>query len=227
MNTVRTNDENLQRRIERLEAEVGRLRILLEGVIASEPTEPGRTESPAAKVARRPAERPALVGPAAPVRQTPIQEAVSTPAAAERVAAMPTPPWKTMEYWLGRIGIGLVLFGVVFLFKYAVDQGWLTPWARVGLGAAIGAGLFGWGQAVRGSRTVLSRLLTGGGIAAWYITGYSAFQVYALVSHTAAFIFLSAVTALALVLGAGVADPVLSIIGATGGLSTPFMLFTG
>ncbi len=42
------------------------------------------------------------------------------------------------EYWLSRIGIGLVLFGVAFLFKYAVEQGWLVPGLLVYLGIALG-----------------------------------------------------------------------------------------
>jgi len=169
--------------------------------------------------------------PAGPVpAQEKLRETVAErPVAVEESVPAPGPaaPWKTSEYWLGRIGIGLVLFGVIFLFKYAVDQGWLTPLARVAGGVAIGAGLLGWGLAVRRSRTVLSRLLAGGGIAAWYITGYAAFQVYGLVSHTTAFVLLSAVTALALGLGAAVSDPLLSVIGTGGGLSTPFMLYAG
>ena len=42
------------------------------------------------------------------------------------------------EYWLNKIGIGLLLLGVAFLFKYSIDQGWITPAVRVGFGLAIG-----------------------------------------------------------------------------------------
>lgn len=42
--------------------------------------------------------------------------------------------------WLG--GIAVALSGV-FLFTYAIEQGWLVPWARVGLGMALGVGLIG------------------------------------------------------------------------------------
>ena len=38
------------------------------------------------------------------------------------------------QFWISRVGIGLLLAGVVYLFKYAVDQGWLTPPIRVAFG---------------------------------------------------------------------------------------------
>ncbi|MBD0355154.1 MAG: DUF2339 domain-containing protein, partial [Rubrobacteraceae bacterium] len=34
------------------------------------------------------------------------------------------------EWWLNRVGIGLLLFGIAFLFKFAVDQNWITPPVR-------------------------------------------------------------------------------------------------
>ncbi len=45
------------------------------------------------------------------------------------------PPWKGLAdrgplFWISRLGIGLVLLSVVFLFDYAVDRGWLTPPVR-------------------------------------------------------------------------------------------------
>ena len=43
---------------------------------------------------------------------------------------------KNGAYWLNRIGIALLLFGVLFLFKYSIDNGWLKPWIRVAFGLA-------------------------------------------------------------------------------------------
>src|SRR5918994_7422222 len=40
------------------------------------------------------------------------------------------------EWWLNKLGIGLLLFGVAFLFIYSVERGWIGPWTRVGFGVA-------------------------------------------------------------------------------------------
>ena len=40
------------------------------------------------------------------------------------------------EWWLNKLGIGLLLFGVAFLFIYSVERGWIGPWTRVGFATA-------------------------------------------------------------------------------------------
>jgi uncharacterized membrane protein len=130
------------------------------------------------------------------------------------------------ERWLNRLGIALVLLGVGFLGKYSIDRGWITPSVRVLACFAIGAALFAAGHRVRPSRPGLAQVLLGGGLAVFYVTGYVAFQLYALVPHVAAFGFLVVVTALALVLASREAEPALAIVGTLGGLATPFLLYT-
>ena len=128
------------------------------------------------------------------------------------------------EYWLSRVGIGLVLFGVVFLFKYAVDQGWLTPAARVALGTALATALYVLGIKLHFEKPWFSRILLGGGIAAFYITGFAATQLYALVSYQVGFGLMLSVTLLAFYSALRQDQPVLSLIGVIGGLATPFLL---
>ena len=65
------------------------------------------------------------------------------------------------EYWLNKIGIGLLLLGVVFLFKYSIDQGWITPAVRVGFGLAIGIILLAVGLRLHSSRRHFSQVLLG------------------------------------------------------------------
>jgi len=133
------------------------------------------------------------------------------------------------EWWLNKVGIALLLFGVAFLFKFSWDQGWLqallTPWVRVGVGLLIGAVLIATGFRVAGERRGFGQVLFGGGIGVFYITGFSAFQVLDLVPHAVAFAFMVAVTALAFVLSLRQSEAVLAVIGVTGGLATPFLLY--
>ena len=131
------------------------------------------------------------------------------------------------EWWLNKIGIGLLLFGVVFLFKFSVDQGWLIPEVRVGLGLALGAGLVWLGLRVYEERRAFSQVMLGGGIGTFYITGFAAFQLYALVPYALAFTFLVAVTLLAFTISIRQDEAALSLIGAAGGFGTPFLLYDG
>ena len=131
------------------------------------------------------------------------------------------------EYWLNKIGISLLLLGVVFLFKYSWDQKWITPWMRLMFGIGLGGGLLYLGKLIYTKQPHLSRVLMGGGIATFYITGYSAFQIYHLVPQSAALIFMTGVTALTYYLSIKQSEPILSIIAVVGGLGTPFLLHTG
>ncbi|KAA3610458.1 MAG: DUF2339 domain-containing protein [Calditrichaeota bacterium] len=134
---------------------------------------------------------------------------------------------QSSEKWLGRLGIGLLLFGAVFLFKYSIDQGWITPLVRVLFGIGLGIILFIFGLRLYDRNKMLSRLLLGGGIATYYITIFSAFQLYGLISHGMAFAFMILVTISAFLLALRQDEPVLSLIGIIGGLLTPFLLYTG
>ena len=128
------------------------------------------------------------------------------------------------EFWLNKVGVGLLLLGVAFLFKYSVDQGWLTPPLRVGFGLLIGAVLLERGLRFAETRPQFSQVLLGGGIGAFYITGFAAYQLLHVVPYVAAFGFMIAVTGLAFGLALRQNTPTLSLIGTIGGFATPFIL---
>ncbi|MDQ4127635.1 MAG: DUF2339 domain-containing protein [Actinomycetota bacterium] len=131
------------------------------------------------------------------------------------------------EWWLKKIGIGLLLFGAAFLFKFSVDQNWITPSVRVGIGLALGALLVVLGLRVYADRRAFSQVLLGGGVGVFYITGYAAFQLYALVPYAVAFAFMASVTLLAMALSLRQDGSALALIGTAGGLGTPFILYAG
>ena len=135
--------------------------------------------------------------------------------------------YRSGEWWLGKIGVGLLLFGVAFLYLLSVERGWITPTVRVAFGLALGTTLVVLGLRVFADRRSFSQVLLGGGVGAFYATGFAAFWLYALVPHALAFAFMVAVTLLAFFLsvrGSGVA---LSLIGTVGGLGIPFVLDDG
>lgn len=83
------------------------------------------------------------------------------------------------EWWFNKIGIGLLLFGAAFLFKFSIDQNWITPPVRVGIGLSLGALLVLLGLRVYGERRAFSQVLLGGGIGVFYISGYAVGDAHA------------------------------------------------
>lgn len=150
-------------------------------------------------------------------------------------AAQPTPaaPRRSFdivrdsEFWLNKIGIGLLLLGVAFLFRYSIDQGWVTPTVRVLFGLVLGFSLIGMGLWMRTTRAAFSQVLQGGGVGTLYISGFASFQFYDLVPYPIAFGFMCTVTLLAFILAVWQNAVVLALIAAVGGLGTPFLLDTG
>ncbi|QDG52351.1 DUF2339 domain-containing protein [Persicimonas caeni] len=132
-----------------------------------------------------------------------------------------------VENWLDKIGIGLLLLGLGFLFKLSVELGLLTPPIKVGLGLLTGAGLGVAGWRVRESRRRLSQILMGGSSAAFYITLFAAYQFYDLLPHPIAFAGMIAVTLATFFIAIRQEDPALAVVGALGGFATPFMLSSG
>jgi uncharacterized membrane protein len=130
------------------------------------------------------------------------------------------------EFWISRVGIGLLLAGVAYLFKYAVDQGWLTPPIRVAFGVTLGMALAAIGLRVHAERRWFAQIMLGGAAATWYITGFAAFQLLQLVSFPTALAFMVAVTVFTFWAGLKQNEAVLAVLAALGGLSTPFLLYT-
>ncbi|MCH7879882.1 MAG: DUF2339 domain-containing protein, partial [candidate division Zixibacteria bacterium] len=164
------------------------------------------------------------VTPSQPPQPYPAQQAYGRQ---QKPASEVFQKFLSSEFLINKLGIGLLLFGVVFLFKYSIDQGWITPLIRVVCGSALGGILLGFGLKLYSKKQHYSLVLLGGAMATFYITIFAAFQMYQLISHPTAFAAMCAVTILALALALNKNDMILSLIGTIGGLGTPFFLYTG
>ena len=135
------------------------------------------------------------------------------------------------EWWMNKVGIALFLMGVVFLFKFSWDRGWLqvllTPEVRVGIGILLGSALLWVGLRVYAGRRAFAQVVLGGGIGTYYITGFAAYGMLGLVSYPVAFGFMAVVTLLAFALALRQEGAALAVIGVSGGLATPFLLYNG
>jgi len=135
-----------------------------------------------------------------------------------------TVPAILTENWLYWLGVGLLLLGVVFLFNYSIDQGWLIPPIRSTFGLLIGTSLF-WLGFSKFSGNTIRQFLMGAGIGAFYITGFATFQLYSFITYPVAFSFMIAVTVLSFGTSVRQNSSTLALIGTFGGLATPFMLY--
>lgn len=130
------------------------------------------------------------------------------------------------EGWLGRAGIMLLVVGFVLLFRYAVQQGWLTPEMRVFIGLATGMTLLTAGGFFFPGRRLYRQILMGGGIVVLFVTGLAAAELYQLIGTTLALLFFAVVAGTAFTIAAKQETPVIASIGAVGALLPPSFLLT-
>lgn len=228
------SDRQLVGRIESLEKEVEEQRLLLRCALNrfdGEPEEPYQKSEPEKPVEAQVPTTARWFGKGLVEQESLEKPAAEKDAVEERLGSFGALAGRLRlrgwEWWLNKVGIGLLLFGVVFLFKFSVDQGWLVPEVRVGIGLSLGAVLVWFGLRVYEERRAFSQVVLGGGIGTFYITGFAAFQLYVLVPYALAFLFLIVVTLLAFALSIRQDQVALSMIGAAGGFGTPFLLYDG
>lgn len=130
------------------------------------------------------------------------------------------------EDWISYVGVGLFLFGLAFLFKHSVEQGWITPTVRIGFGVFTGGVLLAGGIRRMDDRPLLQQILFGGSSATFYGTIFAAYQLYGMLPYAVAFGGMIVVTVATIVLGLRQDYPSTAFIGTAGGLGTPFLLYS-
>lgn len=130
--------------------------------------------------------------------------------------------------WFNRIGILAIILAVGFFLKYAFENQWIGATGRIIIGIGIGIGFLLGGERLRGKGYKhYAHGLSGGGIAILYLSIFAAFGRYHLIDQMPAFIFMSLVTATAVLLAARYDALAISILGLIGGFLTPVLLSTG
>lgn len=157
------------------------------------------------------------------VEEEPIPEALSQKEA---------PIAKDLEKFIGeniinKIGIAILVLGVAFFVKYAIDQNWINEVGRVCIGLLSGVILSGFAHALRKNYRPFSSVLAGGGIAVYYFTIAFAYHQYHLLPQTGAFAVMVVITIFAILLAILYDRLELAIIAAIGGFLTPFMVSNG
>lgn len=126
---------------------------------------------------------------------------------------------------LGKLGIALLLVGVVFLLKWSIDKGWLTPSVRVLGTAALGAALVAVGMRLRTSRPNLGGVLAGGGFAAVYGSLFAASLLYGMIAPGVALALAAGVAAASVGLAIWADVPLVAVVGTLGALALPLVIY--
>jgi uncharacterized membrane protein len=126
-----------------------------------------------------------------------------------------------------KIGIAVLVIGIGFFVKYAIDQDWINEIGRVALGIACGGGLIAIAHRLRNSLPAFSAVLIGGGIAVLYLTITIAFQLYHIFPAAVAFMLMIVITGFAVIFSLLYNRMELAILAILGGFSSPFMVSTG
>ena len=180
-----------------------------------------------------------------PQREVPAQEPKVIPTSIPRPVAKPIlvkPPvpagpsfWERnpdLEKFIGenlinKIGIAILVLGIGFFVKFAIDQNWINEIGRVAIGIACGGILIGVAHKLRKTFKAFSSVLVGGGLAVFYFTIAIAFQDYQIFSQLVAFILMVVITAFAIILSIAYDRQELAVLAIVGGFASPMMLSTG
>ena len=131
------------------------------------------------------------------------------------------------ENVINKIGIGILVLGVGFFVKYAIDKDWINESFRVLIGIFCGSLLLALAHRMHKSYKAFSSVLMGGGLAVFYLTIAIGFNQYNIFSQLYAFIIMVGITGLAVGLAIMYNRMEISILALIGGFGTPFFVSTG
>ncbi len=132
--------------------------------------------------------------------------------------------------WVGGLALAL---GGLFMVRYSIEQGWIGPGVRIGLGALLAAALIGTGEWLRRSEgrsdiagisaANIPSILTAAGTTVAYATVWAAYALYGFLDPPAAFTLLG-VVALVTLGAALLHGPALAALGLVGAEITPLLV---
>ncbi len=178
--------------------------------------------------------------PKAPEKKEVIVGETITPPIAKPLHPQPEKPRKPgffernpdLEKFIGenlanKIGIAILVLGIGFFVKFAIDQQWIGVYGRVFIGILCGAILIGVAHRLRQKFTAFSSVLVGGGIAVFYITIAIAFHEYGILPQSVAFGIMVVITAFTVFLSIMYNRVELAVLAILGGFGSPLMVSTG
>lgn len=204
---------------------------------ASAPVPPAATAAPAPPPAPAPAPAEEIVAE----RREAVREALRqihepppppppAPPPPPNEPASARPSW---EHWLGvraaaALGAIVLVIAGLYLFRYSIEKGLLTPVLRVALGTALGTACLAASETVLRRRFApLAHWIAGAGIALLYVSFWAAAARYALLPLPVSSALMILVTAVSVLLAVKRQALAVALLGLVGGFATPILLSTG
>ena len=131
------------------------------------------------------------------------------------------------ENLINKIGILILVLGISFFVKYAIDKEWINETARVGIGILAGSLVMGVAHKLRQNYKAFSSVMVAGAISIFYFTIAIAFHDYHLFSQTVAFAIMVVITAFSTFVSVNYDRQELAVLSLIGGFAIPFMVSTG
>lgn len=131
------------------------------------------------------------------------------------------------ENLISKIGIVILVLGIAYFVKYAIDQDWINETARVGIGVLCGGVVMAFAHRLRVNFKAFSSVLVAGAVAIFYFTIAIGFHEYHLFGQTVAFTMMLFITAFSVFISVSYNRMELAALSLIGGFATPFMLSTG
>ncbi len=131
------------------------------------------------------------------------------------------------ENLINKIGILILVLGISYFVKYAIDKDWINEPARAGIGMLSGTLIMGIAHKLRKKYAAFSSVFVAGAIAVFYFTIGIAFHTYHLFGQTIAFIIMVLITAFSALISLSYNRKELAVLSLIGGFAVPFMISTG
>lgn len=128
------------------------------------------------------------------------------------------------ENWLNKIGIAILVIGIGFFVKYAIDQNWIGEIGRAGIGLAVGGLLVSIAHFMRKKYRAFSSVLIGGGISVFYYTISIAYHDYHLFNQQTAFVIMVGITLFSTIMAVLYDRKELAVIALIGAFTSPLMV---
>lgn len=131
------------------------------------------------------------------------------------------------ENLINKIGILILVLGISFFVKFAIDKNWINETARVAIGILSGTLVMGIAHKLKKNYIAFSSVIVAGAISIYYFTIAIAFHDYHIFSQTVAFAIMVIITAFSAFVSINYNRQELAVLSLIGGFAVPFMVSSG